>query len=64
MFNNYDKTFQSLKDLNNECLNEENTYKKALHDKESKIANLQKTKMKEKNKYSNSLQNMSMSKII
>ena len=56
LLNNYEKSFQTLKDINNECLEEERAYKHSLHDKEMRMSNLQKTKRQERNTYSNALQ--------
>lgn len=53
--NNYESTSQHLKDINKECDDEDKTYKKLLHDREQKVAHFRKTKIKENNKYSESI---------
>lgn len=58
--NNYEKTFDELKDINQECVAEEKEYKKSLYIKERKMADLQKTKILEKNKNSDSLHSTNM----
>ena len=52
---NYEKTFESLKKINNQCVEEDETYKKALYRRERGVAHFNKIKRDEKNKYSQNL---------
>jgi hypothetical protein len=63
VINKYENTFKEIKGVNNICLEEDADFKRSLYEKERKIAGIQKTNIKEKNKYSDSLQQMTMSKI-
>ena len=60
--NTYENTLQNVRNINQVCINEDTKYKKSLHDKERKTNELQKTKMQEKNKYSETLHAEVMSK--
>ena len=55
MLKNYEKTFESLKRQNKECVEEDETYKKALYRRERGVAQINKNKRDEKNKYSHNL---------
>lgn len=61
---NYDSKFKTIKNINISCEKEDAEYKKTLHDKERKIAEIQKGKIIENNKYSDLMQELAKSKII
>jgi len=52
---NYEKTFESLKKTNNQCIEEDETYKKALYRRERGVAQINKVKRDEKNKFCHNL---------
>ena len=64
LVNTYDKNFDKLKQIHEVCNDEDYNFKKSLHDREMKVANIQKAKIKEKHKYSDALQDTSKSIII
>jgi len=55
MVKNYEKTFEELKKINNQCIEEDETYKKALYRRERGVAHINKMKRNEKNKFSQNL---------
>jgi hypothetical protein len=55
MLKNYKKTFEELKKINGKCIEEDETYKKALYKRERGVAHINKLKRDEKNKFSQNL---------
>ncbi len=55
MLKNYEKTFENLKKVNNQCVEEDETYKKALYRRERGVSQINKLKRDEKNKFSQNL---------
>jgi hypothetical protein len=49
---NYNNNFDSLKTINNKCIEEDETYKKSLYKKQRGLSSINKEKRNEKNKFS------------
>ena len=52
---NYETKFDTLKKINNKCIEEDETYKKALYKRERGLDHFNKEKRNEKNKFSMNL---------